>query len=142
MLKIIKFTVSALLIFGIFSCDNTKSKIPTVHVEIDIPLGDPQYNKLQNLGGHINITGGYRGILVYHSVSDEYFAYDRACPYDPDCGKVFVKDADFKAVDTLCCKSEFDLLNNGIVAQGPAEYPLRAYRCTYNENTNVLYIRN
>ncbi len=141
-LKTLIFIVLIFLIVNINSCKDTKNKIPPVHVDIEIPLSDPLYNNLTVLGGHVNIKGGYRGILIYHTVSNEYRAYDRACPYDPDCGKVSYIQANYRAVDTICCNSEFDMLNDGIVAQGPAEFPLRSYRCIYDENANILYIKN
>jgi len=134
------FLLSNIALFS--SCDENKNPIPNVYVDIYIDLTDPLYYDLQSVGGYVYITGGVNGILIYRSSADEFKAYERTCPYDPDCGKVSVDEASLNAVDTLCCKSEFSLLLDGTVSQGPSEFPLKAYTCFYDQNAQILHIKN
>ena len=144
--KIIKFFIKIipflLLIIYISACDDTKSTIPTVYVDFTIDINDPQYNDITIPGGYLYLTGGYSGILLYHSYDDTYLAFDRACPYDPDCGKLFVKKTLFDTVDSTCCKSEFSLLTGGNATKGPAKFPMKQYRCIYNAEAKIIQIKN
>ncbi len=141
----IKTWFSFVLLLNLFlfsSCDENKNPIPTVYVDIYIDLNDPLYYDLQSVGSYVYITGGVNGILIYRSSADEFRAYERTCPYDPDCGIVSVDEASLNAVDSLCCKSEFSLLLDGAVSQGPSQFPLRAYTCIYDMNAQILHIKN
>ncbi len=142
--NIIKTTgfLMVLWISLVFSCDKNQSQIPNVYVDIYIDLTDPLYSDLQIPGNYVYITGGVNGIIVYRSSSDEFSAFERTCPYDPDCGKVFVDQANYTAVDTVCCGSTFSLLLDGTVTKGPSPYPLKKYQCSYDLNSNILRITN
>ncbi|NPA67553.1 MAG: hypothetical protein GXO50_02980 [Chlorobi bacterium] len=143
-IKTFVFTVLLSNIVFFSSCDENTGSVPDVYVDIYLEYidSDPQYSDLRTTGGYIYITGGVSGIIVYRSSPEEFRAYDRACPYDPDCGRVTVDDANFYAVDTLCCGSKFSLLLDGAVSQGPAQFPLKQYNCIYDPNTQVLHIKN
>ena len=120
-IKTVIFTLFLITVSYLFSCDENQSKIPNVYVDLTNPI----YNDLSNIGGYVYVTGGVSGILVYHSSLDEYQAYERTCPYDPDCGKVYVDEINFNAVDSVCCGSEFSLLLNGtVVLAADAEFRL------------------
>jgi len=141
----IKTWFSFVLLLNLFlfsSCDENKNPIPTVYVDIYIDLNDPLYYDLQSVGGYVYITGGVNGILIYRSSADDFNAYERTCPYDPDCGIVSVDEASLNAVDSVCCKSEFSLLLDGAVSQGPSQFPLKAYSCFYDMNAQILHIKN
>lgn len=126
----------------IFSCKETQDTIPTVYVDIQIDLTDPQYYELNSIGSYVYITGGVNGIILYRLSADEFKAYERTCPYDPECGKVFVDDYNFLAKDTICCGSEFSLMIDGAVSEGPSLRPLRNYTAIYNQNLQMLRITN
>jgi len=55
---------------------------------------------------------------------------------------VFVDDYNFLAIDTLCCDSEFSLMIDGAVSEGPSLLPLRNYTAIYNQNLQMLRITN
>jgi len=137
-----KVIILLLLILCFFSCDEKQNPVPNVYVDILIPLNDPQYSSITVPGNFLYLTGGVNGILLIHTVDDQYKAYDRTCTYDPDCGTVSYNENTFRATDTVCCGSEFSMLVDGIVEQGPAEFPLKQYACIYNQNSNTLQIRN
>ena len=143
-IKTRNYTVLVLFLLIFSACDENKSPIPVVPVDIYLEgiNSDPQYYDLQNLGGYVYITGGVSGIIVYRSSADEFKAYERACPYDPDCGRITVDSGNLNAIDSLCCHSEFSLLLDGAVSQGPAQFPLRQYQRIYDPNNQVLHIKN
>ena len=141
-LKIGKIIILLLIITSFFSCDENQSDIPNVFVDIYLDLNDPLYNGLTVPGNYEYITGGVNGILIYHTIDDEFRAYERTCPYDPECGKVYVDEYNFNAVDTVCCGSEFSLLSEGVAVQGPSKYPLKQYAAIYNMNSRILHIKN
>ena len=107
-------------------------KIPTVPVDITISLGDANYYKLNQYGGHLYLTGGVSGIIVYRLNDYTFKAYDRACPYDwenPDSW-LWVEDDGLMIYDS-CCGSRFNILD-GTVVNGPANLPLKYYRATFD----------
>jgi nitrite reductase/ring-hydroxylating ferredoxin subunit len=124
------------------NCKTEKDPIPNVYVNFEIYLGDAQYNALQTVGNYVYVTGGVSGILLYRKSADEISAFERACPYDPDCGKVTVDNTGITAVDSDCCRSEFILLLDGAVTKGPSQFPLKKYSSQFNINTNTLRVTN
>ncbi len=136
------YFILLLSLFLFSSCDGNKNPIPNVYVDIYIDLTDPLYYDLQSIGNYVYITGGVNGILIYRSSADEFRAYDRTCPYDPDIGRIVVDDANLNAIDSVGCKSEFSLLLDGAVSQGPAQFPLKQYTCIYDNNAQILHIKN
>ncbi len=141
-LKTLFYAVLLLNMTLFLSCNEKKNPVPNVSVDFYVDLTDPLYYDLQITGGYVYVTGGVSGILVYCISADEYRAYDRACPYDIDCGRVTVKEDGFFAVDSVCCGSEFSLFFDGAAEKGPAQFPLKQYACIYDKNTRVLHIKN
>lgn len=136
------FSIIILLFIFISGCKNNTDNIPNVYVDIVIDLNDPQYSKLTIPGNFEYITGGVNGIIVYRKSFDEFTAFERTCPYDPSCGKVFIDETGYTAKDTICCKSEFSIIIDGAVSKGPSQFPLRNYSTQYNPNSQILRITN
>ncbi len=136
--KIVFFTF---IIVTVFSCRSTENKIPYVYVNLTLDLNKPEFSDLNAIGNYVYITGGVSGIVVYRDGLTDFYAYERACPYDPECGRVYVDYDHAKLIDT-CCGSEFSLTLEGALLSGPAELPLRRYATYYNTNTNQLTISN
>ncbi len=135
----IAFFFMFLLFF--FNCKTPENKIPYVYVNFTIDIDKPEFFELNAIGNYVYVTGGVSGIVVYRDGLNDFFAYDRACPFDPECGRVFVEDNGYRLRDS-CCNSEFSLTMDGAVLKGPAEKPLRKYATYYNQNTNELLITN
>lgn len=126
----------------LFSCrDNNSGQIPEVYVNITLDLNKAEYAKLAGIGNYIYINGGVSGIIVYRNGIDEFLAYDRACPHDPHCGRIFVNADNSFFIDSLCCKSNFSIYN-GAPLNGPAKKFLKQYKCFYNQVQNSLTITN
>ncbi|MEA3450631.1 MAG: hypothetical protein U9Q83_01865 [Bacteroidota bacterium] len=129
------------LMLSTIYCKSPENKIPYVFVDITINLDKPEYFELNAIGNYIYVYGGVSGIVVYRDSRDVFIAYERACPYDPECGRVVVIANEYKLVDT-CCGSEFSLTLDGAVLKGPSELSLRKYKTYYYPNTNELRILN
>jgi nitrite reductase/ring-hydroxylating ferredoxin subunit len=99
------------------------------------------YSELNIVGGWVYLTAEQpsRGIIVYRFSMDEFRAYERTCPYDPDhaAARVEVEATDVTAVDSLC-GSKF-LLTDGQPFKGPATLPLKQYQTYYDGNTLHIY---
>jgi hypothetical protein len=112
----------------IVSCESSQpeDQIPVAIVNETINLTNQQYLNLQFNGGHVNIDGGVRGILIYRASENEYRAFERNCSFEPlnTCARVEVDGSNLFMIDP-CCNSTFDFY--GFPTGGPASLPLREY---------------
>lgn len=124
----------------LLSCQKDETYIPDVPVNIQLDLSHTAYNGLNNIGGYIYLTGGYKGIIVYRLSQDEFVAFERACPYHPttDCGRLEVDSSGLKLFDPVC-GSQF-IITDGTKISGPAKRPAKTYTTYYDGY--YLYIRN
>jgi len=139
-----RFFLVGLLVFAFtFSCKNEDDPIPYAYVNFYIDLNAPDYNILNAIGGFVSVTGGYKGIIIYRHSFEEFYAFERACTYDPtaEYGMVKMDNTGLFAIDSVC-GSKFSILLDGTPVDGPATFALKRYFATYNENTNILYITN
>jgi hypothetical protein len=125
------FIILAFLFLNI-SCgkDNPVDKlIPYVVVNFSFDVNGVNYNNVNIPGNWTYVTGGYRGIIIYHVIGDEYKAFERTSPVnypnDFNC-RVSVDESGIIAVDA-CSGSKFILLD-GSPYEGPATLPLKQYR--------------
>ena len=72
------------LIILLLGCREFDDNFPQVDVNINLYLDNPSNINLQAIGNYIYLNGGVGGILVYRKSLDEFIAYDRASPYNPD----------------------------------------------------------
>lgn len=116
--------------------------VPKVPTNITINLDLPEYIDLQTVGNWTYITGGNRGIIVYHLGIDDFVAFDRVCTYHPEdgCRIVVDRSSNITARDSVCCGSEFSIID-GSVLQGPATLPLYQYTVDFNGGS-ILHIYN
>ncbi|HEX7411951.1 MAG TPA: hypothetical protein VF298_07415 [Bacteroidales bacterium] len=140
-----KFRISFLLFPLVFlyiflvSCrkDSASSRVPYVYVNIQLY---PNSIDFIPTSGWVYVTGGNRGIIVYRMTENEFFAYDRTCPYDPEnlAARVRIDPSGVIVVDTVC-GSKY-ILTTGYPISGPSKSPLLQYRTSYDGE--VLYISN
>jgi len=123
--------------------------IPNVPVSLTINMDLPQHIELQQIGHWKYFDGGSRGIVVYHSLDDQFLAYDRNCSYKPldACATLEVEDNNLylrcgeTVLDTFkkCCGSRFEL-SSGFPIQEPANRVLKVYNVSRSGNT--LFVNN
>lgn len=129
--------VAVFLILNSCQKNNVNSDpIADVPVNITINMALPMYSHLLNDGTFVYENGGVKGVVIVHYQNDEYYAFDRACSYQPStsCAKVEI-DSSFLVFRcgstqssgfTKCCDSRF--LMNGQVLNGPATFGLKHYQ--------------
>ena len=97
------------------------------------------YIDLASVGGWENLTGGYRGVVVYREASDQFVAFDRACPYDWQTDSAYVSvEPSGLVIKCKSCGSEY-LIIDGSVVKGPATYPLKQYNTSFDGLTLHVY---
>lgn len=101
----------------------------------------------------LNTVGGYkyytsdplstsRGIIVYRLYQDEFRAYDRLPPNNPDCrdenGNLTRLVVDLPFVMDNCNGIKYNIIN-GDIFEGDGVYPLSQYRTSYNGSELRIY---
>ena len=137
MKKIIILVVSMLLLS---SCMDNNDYIQDVYVNIEIPVNQPEYSDLDAIGNSIFITGGVRGIIIYHSNVNDYRAFDRNCSFEPSTQCAYIDSINSTIASCNCCSSKFLMDQNGITANGPALLPLKEYYTSFSGG--ILKIKN
>ncbi|MCJ8165429.1 Rieske 2Fe-2S domain-containing protein [Pontibacter sp. E15-1] len=119
--------------------NNASPHIPDVVVSAQLNVNSQLYPNLRQDGGYAYISGGYKGIVVVRQNAGQYYAFERACPYDPTapCALVQMDSSNLFLVDD-CCGSQFNL--QGQVTGGPAIYGLKQYQTTLSGS--VLSVSN
>lgn len=152
MKKIILILACMSLIFN-ESCNtgpnlSTNCFVPEVAVNASVNMSLPQYFHLQNIGEHMFLNGGNRGIFLVHNYDDAFYAIERTCVYQADnaCSTIQVDSLNLQLrcgtySDTgfvKCCESLYQL--DGRLVNGPALCNLKAYRVSVQ--SNVIQIAN
>lgn len=134
----LKKYLGILLIFGLSCTPEADDPIPFLpFADIFINTSLPEYYSLQFTGGYKYISGGVKGIILYHSTGTSYYAFERNCSFQPNdaCGTVDVENTGLRMTDP-CCGSIFNF--EGFPVSGPARNPLRQYRV--NVSGSVLTV--
>jgi len=127
------------LFIGLLACSNTDDNnpvLPDVAVNTTVFLNNPSNNDLLFVGGYVEISGGIKGIVVYHGIGDNYFAYDLACPHlaPNECTKMTV---DGLHMICTCDNSKFALALGGAPQSG-TPYPAKAYNVVKNGDSLLI----
>lgn len=120
-----------LLLVSVTCGEDEQHPVPLVPVDFRINL-EFQYIELNSIGGHVNVYGGFGGIVIYRMSIDEFTAFDRACPFDPQDvnARIIVEDSPLAKCNV--CESVY-LLLDGSPVSGPTRHPLRQYRTVYSD---------
>ena len=135
-----KVILSIYLIVFLTSCVDKNNYIRDVYVNIEIPINQPEYSDLDAIGNTIFITGGVKGILIYHPNVNDYRAFDRNCSYEPSSNCAYIDSVSSTIASCSCCTSMFLIDQDGISANGPALLPLKEYQTTLSGG--ILKIKN
>lgn len=145
------FFIAVSSLFILNSCSKAENDvIPDVYVDFTIDLLDPEFVSLSVIGISDTIDAstnnwGYKsagydgnGIIIY-SGPDEYFAFDRTCPYDYALNNLSVKvKADLTVAVCPHCGTKYALSAYGTPISGIGKYPLKNYKTSFD---NDRYIR-
>ena len=78
-----KIIILVLSLLSLSSCNDSDDYIQNVYVNIEVPVNQPEYSDLDAIGNSIFITGGVKGIIIYHANVNDYRAFDRNCSFEP-----------------------------------------------------------
>jgi len=124
----------------LFACKkDVKNPIPDVYVNFYMNISSTLYLELSSVGGYVNVTGGYKGITVYRLSTEEFLAFERACPYDWETDSAIVEmEPSGLVLKCHSCESEF-LIIDGSVISGPATISLKQYNASYDGQMLHIY---
>lgn len=119
---------------------STSCQVPNVLVDITVYTTDPQYYKLNAVGGAVSIIGGNRGIIVYQQSLGVYVAFDRTCTYMPSSANaiIHIDTTNYVTAIDSSCGSKFSLYD-GSVLKGPAACPLKQYNTSVSGSAIHIY---
>ncbi len=121
------------------ACDREKQvPVPYVYVNYTVYLSNPANNNLRVPGNYLLLPDeGNLGIILYRRTlgnPDDFVALDLTCSHEPlESCRVAVDSSGFYLA-CPCCQSTFSIWD-GLVASGPARWPLKEYATTFVGNT-------
>jgi hypothetical protein len=133
---------SAMAVVLVYSCtkEEQNPNTPSVYINITIDPNSTFYQELNTVGGWMYLTAEppSRGLIVYKLSLDEFVAYDRFPPNNPNeccttngtCTRLLVDDY-FPFVMDTCTNTSYQILN-GALFEGTGRYPLIRYNTVYN----------
>ena len=83
-MKTLVFLLLGLLLLSANCKPQNQNPVPFVPVDVTIDIQLPSYSELQGVGGWTYINGGSRGIIIYRRGIEDFVAFDRHSPADPD----------------------------------------------------------
>ena len=142
---LIRYTIPILFVLMVSSlsrCKKDSSTIPNTFVDFYVYLTQPTFIKLNAVGGWVYVTGGVKGIIVYRRSSNEFAAYERSCPYDPNAAnaRIEVDSSNIICVDPNC-GSKFNMLDNSIL-NGPSTRSMKTYYADYDPSGQTVHVHN
>ena len=120
-------------------CNDESDFIENVYVNEFIDLSLPQYSEIIQNGSSIFIDGGIEGIIIYHSIGQEYKVYDRNCSYEPSLNCSSIDSVNSGIAYCGCCPSAFSIFNSGEAINAPALLPLKQYNWSLNNSTIRIF---
>lgn len=133
----------ALAVFTMGACNKSNSHpVPNIPFDFTIDITLPSYSSLMGVGGFTYVTGGSRGIIIYRRSIDEFIAFDRHSPQDPEgtCALPLYPDNDnFLILIDSCSTATFSLYDGSAISN--SEFGLRQYQTVFN-GSNILRIYN
>jgi hypothetical protein len=141
-MKFVLFLVIS-IIFVSASCNkNGTNPVPNIPFDITIDINLPSYSNLSGVGGWAYVNGGSRGIIVYRRAIDEFIAFDRHSPADPEgtCFlPLFPDNENFLQLNDTCNNATFSLYDGSPITN--SQFGLRQYPTVFN-GTDLLRIYN
>jgi len=118
-----------------------------VYIEVDLEFRDKE---LKSFPSHKIFTSkntvsgkewvGYAGVLVTHTLFDEYKAFDIACPHEVRRDATIEIDDEYNAVCKVCGSKYEVILNysSGGCFGGPSKYSLLPYRISTGDKKLIV----
>ena len=135
----VRFILMLITLFIFSGCrKNSRNPVPSIPFDITINLSLPTYSSLIGVSGWAYVNGGSRGIIVYRRGIDEFIAFDRHSPADPEgtCEFPLFPDHDnFLQLNDTCTNARFSLYDGSPISG--SEYGLRQYQTAWDGNQSL-----
>jgi hypothetical protein len=141
-MKIVLFLVISIILVSASCNKNGTNPVPNIPFDITIDINLPSYSNLSGVGGWAYVNGGSRGIIVYRRAIDEFIAFDRHSPADPEgtCFlPLFPDNENFLQLNDTCNNATFSLYDGSPITN--SQFGLRQYRTVFN-GTDLLRVYN
>ena len=113
-------------------CNDAQQFIPYVPVDFSVNVNLPAYIDLSVPSGHVLVSGGSQGIILYRYTLDQFVALDRHSTFDIPANCQVEVTEDGLLISDPCSNSEW-LISDGSVVSGDAIYPLHRYATQWND---------
>ena len=132
-----KIFVILAFFLSVLSCDDTphNPNIPDVYINFTIEPNTTFYQELNTVSGWMYVTQKWpsRGIIIFRYSQDEFKAYERQSPNEPDyCGETSRLIVEFPFVVDTCLNVKYSILDGSIFTPDYMGYPLIEYRTQYD----------
>ena len=129
---------------GFLSCNDTpyNPNTPDVYINFDIYPNSTMYHELNTVSGWMYVTEKWpsRGIIIYRYSQDEFKAYERQSPNEPNyCGEYSRLIVEFPFVIDTCLNVKYSILDGSIFTPDYIGYPLIEYRTQYDGHSLRVY---
>lgn len=127
-----------------FSCEDTpyNPNVPDAYINFSIEPNSTFYYELNTVSGwmYVSAPPQSRGIIIFRYSMDEFRAYERQSPNDPNhCGEYSRLIVDFPFVVDTCLDVRYSILDGQIITEGYNGYPLIQYHTQYDGNTLRIF---
>lgn len=119
-------------------CDQPNQYIPYVPVDFDINIDLPAYIDLTVPTGHLMVSGGSQGIIIYRYTLDQFVALDRHATTDISANCQVELSEDGLILTDPCSNSQW-LIIDGSVIDGDATLPLHRYATAWTPPVLRVY---
>jgi hypothetical protein len=130
-IRVILLFLSVILVV---SCKKNKSNpVPNIPFDISIDINLPSYNALISVGSWAYVSGGSRGIIVYRRSIDQFVAFDRHSPADPEgvCAHPLYPDkVNYLTLIDSCSSARFSMYDGSPITG--CEFGLRQYQTSFD----------
>ena len=134
------FYLFVLIILNSCNKEEINPNIPDVYINITLDPNSTVYQELNTAGGWMYLTANApsRGIIVYRLNNEEFMAYDRIPPNEPNkccenattCTRLVVGD-NYPFVKDECLGTMYSLLD-GSIFSGDGKWSMIRYNTTYD----------
>lgn len=125
------------ILISVFACKTEENPIPLYAVYLNLDLtyedkelkGVPSYKEYttKNINASLGERVGYGGVLVIHTMLDEYKAFDRACPYEVNSNTTVEVDDDMLYAVCPKCSTKYEIGFGTGASIGVSKHGLRQY---------------
>lgn len=140
----LRYLLFFLTVINLFGCKKyNQTPVPNIPFDVTLDIYLPSYDALNGVGGWAYYSNaGSRGLIIYRRAIDEFVAFDRHSPADPNgtCATPLFPTADnFLVLKDTCNNATFSLYDGSPMTN--CEYMLRQYKTSFN-GSNLLRIYN